>query len=257
MKKLYFIILLLLSLTANAQDTFTIYFDSGKDTPNAKSASELAIWIKDNKTVIIYRIDGFADTVGDSVTNRELSQRRANNIGAQLKTGGIPIARDALIKGLGENSGWASYLERRVAIYYELQEKEILLKPIAESLEYKVTIAKKGDKIVLGNLNFVGGTDEVLPASRPVLAELLEIMHHNPKLKIEIQGHVCCRKDDDNNVALRRALKVYNYLAQNGIEERRLSYKTFEGRQPLYSIPEKNEAEKVANRRVEIEIKAN
>ena len=58
----------------------------------------------------------------------------------------------------------------------------------------------------------------------------------------------------DTKLSYRRALKIFNYLKDNGIQLRRLAYKGFGSNQPVYPIPEKNEEEKIANRRVEIEI---
>lgn len=113
---------------------------------------------------------------------------------------------------------------------------------------------KVGDKIRLENLNFIGGSDKLLPESLPVLEELLQVMIDNPKLKIQIQGHVCCYIKDPSDISRKRAKAIYNYLIENGINKRRLSFKSFEGKKPLFNIPEETEEEKAANRRVEIEI---
>jgi outer membrane protein OmpA-like peptidoglycan-associated protein len=42
-----------------------------------------------------------------------------------------------------------------------------------------------------------------------------------------------------------------------GIDESRVTYKGFGSSQPLFPIPEKDEAQRAANRRVEIVITAN
>lgn len=94
----------------------------------------------------------------------------------------------------------------------------------------------------------------VLPSSRPILGELLKIMQDNPLLKIDIQGHICCQKVEENQISLKRAMAVYNYLVRNGVNKSRLSYQSFGSSRPVHPLPEKSEAEKVANRRVEIEI---
>lgn len=113
---------------------------------------------------------------------------------------------------------------------------------------------KVGDKIRLENLNFIGGSDKLLPESEPVLEELLQVLTDNPKLKIQIQGHVCCYRKDPADISRKRAKAIYKYLIEKGIKKRRLSFKSFEGKKPLFSIPEDTEEEKAANRRVEIEI---
>lgn len=119
----------------------------------------------------------------------------------------------------------------------------------------EITInGKVGDKIRLENLNFIGGSDKLLPESLPVLEELLQVMIDNPKLKIQIQGHVCCYIKDPSDISRKRAKAIYKYLIENGIKKRRLSFKSFDGKKPLFNIPEETEEEKAANRRVEIEI---
>jgi outer membrane protein OmpA-like peptidoglycan-associated protein len=54
-----------------------------------------------------------------------------------------------------------------------------------------------------------------------------------------------------------RAKAVYNYLLRQKINRNRLSFKGFGNTQPIFPIPEKTEAERDANRRVEIQIVEN
>ncbi|MBC7439116.1 MAG: OmpA family protein, partial [Flavobacterium sp.] len=49
-----------------------------------------------------------------------------------------------------------------------------------------------------------------------------------------------------------RAKAVYNFLIGNNIEKNRLTYKGFGSSLPIFQVPEKNESERAANRRVEI-----
>ena len=95
------------------------------------------------------------------------------------------------------------------------------------------------------------------PESRAKMFELLLVMQNNPDLKIEIQGHLCCQPVDRLDLSTKRAKAVYNFLIANEIYKGRLSYKGFGSSQPIYPLPEKNEAERAANRRVEILIVEN
>lgn len=113
---------------------------------------------------------------------------------------------------------------------------------------------KRGDKVVLNNLNFKGGTTTLLEESEPVLRELLKIMWDNPKLKIQVQGHICCQDDKEHEISGARARLVWRYLKKNGISKDRVSHKDFGGTAPLWSIPETTDCEREQNRRVEIEI---
>lgn len=50
-------------------------------------------------------------------------------------------------------------------------------------------------------------------------------------------------KIDKANIAYLRAKKVYDFLIENGIDKSRLSFKSLGSSQPIYSLPEKNNAE--------------
>ena len=119
-------------------------------------------------------------------------------------------------------------------------------------------MAKVGDKLVMNNLYFYDRSGIFVPESLPVMEELLQFMVTHPKVKIEIQGHICCQLGEDpEDIALVRAIAVHNYLVANDIDDTRLQYKSFGSTQPIHKIPEKNEKERNENRRVEILILEN
>lgn len=125
----------------------------------------------------------------------------------------------------------------------------------------RVDQAQPGEKLKLENLNFYLNTFAIVKESRGKLYELLLVMQQNPEISIDIQGHICCMttdrnnlSGDRNNLSGQRAKAVWQFLTMNGIDKSRLSYKGFGVTQPLFSIPEKSEEERAANRRVEIEI---
>ena len=76
-------------------------------------------------------------------------------------------------------------------------------------------------------------------------------------MKIEIQGHLCCMPVDRLDLSTQRAKAINNFLVANGINEKRLTYKGFGSTQPIFPLPEKDEGQRSANRRVEIMIVAN
>jgi len=118
----------------------------------------------------------------------------------------------------------------------------------------RVDQAQPGEKLKLENLNFHLNTFAIVKESRGKLYEILMVMQQNPEISIDIQGHICCMTNDRNNLSGQRAKAVWQFLTMNGIDKSRLSYKGFGVTQPLFSIPEKSEEERAANRRVEIEI---
>ena len=92
----------------------------------------------------------------------------------------------------------------------------------------------------------------VTNASRPKMFELLSVLRLNPKLKIEIQGNLCCQPVDRLNLSTERAKAIYNFLVYYKVDKNRLSYKGFGSSNPIFALPEKSEEERAANRRVEI-----
>lgn len=235
--------------TCIAQQQFTVYFDFDIDEANTASAQKLPQWMAQNPEAEIVKIYGYTDSIGHAAYNIDLSQRRAAHVLEQLKSNNISIADSLEIKGFGENFNLSPrHAENRKAVvYYTVPE-------MAGSLTKATETAKKGDKLRLPGLNFYNYSDVVLPQSQPVLHELLAIMKNNPGLKIEIQGHICCQPTETHEISIKRARAVYNFLIAQGIEQSRLSYRGFASTRPIYPLPERNEAERVANRRVEIEI---
>ena len=146
-----------------------------------------------------------------------------------------------------------------------IEKKEIIQVPDTDDLIYPVGLyknpyatAKVGDKLVMNNLYFYDRSGIFVPESLPVMEELLEFMITHPKVKIEIQGHICCQLGEDpEDIALVRAIAVHNFLVANDIDDSRLLYKSFGSTQPIHKIPEKNEKERNENRRVEILILEN
>ena len=112
--------------------------------------------------------------------------------------------------------------------------------------------AKPGDKITLKNLNFYENSFAVVPESRPKMYELLEVMKLHPKLKIKVEGHVCCMTADRRNLSRERAKAIVLFLHAQGIARDRMTFEGFGVSQPIYPIPEKSEEQAAANRRVEI-----
>lgn len=121
------------------------------------------------------------------------------------------------------------------------------------TLESKFYKAKKGDLIRINNINFYYNSERIMDQSLPLLDELLDIMMNNPKLVIEIHGHICCNQNpNDTKLSYRRALVILKFLTKYGVEVNRLAFRGYGSNDPIYKLPEKNEKERAANRRVEI-----
>ena len=248
----------LLSTVAFSQTKFTVYFDTDSHQLTQKELNRLDVFLK-NKDLKFIKIIGFCDYRATNGYNDTLALNRANYVYHIIEK--VTNQKQIEIESKGENFTQNSDLKlnRKVEIFYEETETDKTLpKDDKKNLSQQVSTAKVGDKLILKNLHFYNRSGIFVPESRPILEELLKIMLANPNLKIEIQGHICCQMGTDvEDTAKVRALAVYNYLVNNGINKNRLSYKSFGSSKPIHIIPENNEDERNENRRVEIQIIAN
>ena len=283
------VLFLFISYLSVAQEQFTVYFDTNKFDLTSTEKENLNRWMMNNPKVKIVAINGYTDKDGSSELNDTLAQKRVDfiyNMVAQK----IAIRSDFKTRSFGENhlQEKDKSKNRRVDIYFILEkdlsrENEILgikeevkvpqpkpeirypdifqvRNPNGTTSEFtldvafmqKVTKAKAGEKLQLDNLNFQFNTFAITNESRGKLYELLLVMMQNPQLKIEIQGHICCNSSGKETLSTQRAKAIKLFLVSQGIDKSRATFKGFGSTQPLYPLPEKNEQERAANRRVEI-----
>lgn len=288
------LIIVFFTTKINAQEQFSVYFDSNKHELKPGEFSSLESWMAENKDSKILAINGYTDEDGTTGLNDSLAQRRVSHIFVLLK-GKIATREDFRVRSFGEmhKQSPVKAENRKVTIYYLVKkdlarENEIL--GIKEenpkvvdkaSIKYpekvsvvgpngkeeelvldlafmkKVGGAKKGEKIKIENLNFYENTFGVMAGSRHRLYELLQVMEANPGLKIKLLGHVCCMTADRKDLSTQRAKAIMMFLNQSGIEKSRLSFQGFGVTDPIYAIPEKTPEEREANRRVEVMIVEN
>lgn len=290
----FLILFFLISQIALAQEQYSVYFDTNESGLTAAESQRLNQWIAANSKVKIVAINGFTDRDGSNELNDTLSQKRANFI-FDFIADKVAIRSDFKSRSFGENhlQKQDKSKNRRVDIFYILEkdlarENEILgikeeikvpqPKPVQQypdifqvqnpngtvsdftldvAFMQKVAAAKSGEKLQLENLNFQFNTFAITNESRGKLYELLLVMQKNPQLKIEIQGHICCNASNKETLSTQRAKAIKGFLKSQGIENSRVTYKGFGSTQPLFPLPEKNEQERAANRRVEILIVEN
>jgi outer membrane protein OmpA-like peptidoglycan-associated protein len=220
--------------------------------------------VNENPNIEVLKIYGFCDWKGSNSYNDSLSLRRITRVLEFLKSKQIKVNDNYEIRGFGEDfeQSAVQFENRKVLIVYD----KLKTKKINESrffdentpLVDQFKTATVGDVIRLKNINFYNMTPRILPKSKPVLYDLLCALQDNPKLKIEIQGHICCQTQFDiNELSVMRARAIYNYLIGQKINRKRLSYKGFGTSKPLHPIPEKSSQEEEENRRVEILIMEN
>lgn len=293
MKKLILYILLFVSANClYAQEQFSVYFESNRFGLSNAENIRLQNWITDNQNSKILAISGYTDEDGSTQYNDTLSIRRVQKIYDNI-SGKVKIREDFKRISFGElhKQSKIKAENRKVVIFYLKEkdlarEEEILgsklsAQKLSEAIIFPEKIivtnfdgtkaeivldvkfmetfntAKSGEKLKLENLNFVLNTYAITKESRSKLYELLTVMQNNKKVKISIQGHLCCMVADKRELSTQRAKAVKQFLEHNGIESTRMTFKGFGGTTPLFAIPEKTEEERAANRRVEIEVLEN
>jgi outer membrane protein OmpA-like peptidoglycan-associated protein len=240
MKLIYIFFFVFLSNAIFAQEQFSVFFESNKFDLTAKEKSNLNQWISANKTAKIVGIYGFTDEDGSSGYNDTLAKNRINSIYNIIKDK-IKIRDDFKTRSFGKLHKMSPVkAENRKVTLYFLEEKDLVREneilgikkekkdsiptpkaivnypdklifqnPNGTKTEYmldvdfmnKVNQANAGEKLKIENLNFRINTFIVVPESVGKMYELLVVLQNNPKLKIEIQGHLCCMPSDKQNLS--------------------------------------------------------
>ena len=269
-----------------AQEQFSIYFESNKYEFTPSESQRLNQWMSNNPLIKVLGIHGFCDEDGSFGFNDTLAKKRINFVFNVIKDK-VKIREDFKTRSFGELHYLSKIKSenRKVTLFYieskdfnreneiigikeetvvlpkepiQYPEKLVFDNPDGSQSEYKLDIdfmqkmseASLGQKLKLENLNFQINTFIVVPNSKGKMYELLVVMQKNPNLKIEIQGHLCCMPIDRLDLSTQRAKAINNFLVANGINEKRLTFKGFGSSHPIYALPEKDETQRAANRRV-------
>jgi len=121
-------------------------------------------------------------------------------------------------------------------------------------LELGIEEAKAGQSIVLNNIYFEVGKENINTDFSTDLDKLVQFLKDNPDTKFEIQGHTDNTGSLATNTKLSqsRANSVVNYLVKNGIDRVRLLAK---GYGPSLPVSDNNTAEgRAQNRRVVMKV---
>lgn len=126
---------------------------------------------------------------------------------------------------------------------YQQITKEILLQPI-----------EVGTKIVLENIFFDFNKASLRSESHAELNRMVRIMEKNPGMEVEISGHTDNKgsMEYNMNLSLNRAKNVVEYLVDNGIDAKRLTYQGYAFKDPIATND--TEEGRQLNRRVEFRV---
>lgn len=273
MKKLLLITLLFSQLLiAQKEMTHEVYFETDKFEVPPTEHNRLLMFLSEIESMDIAKISiyGFTDDRGTDTYNLKLSQDRANSIKTIFSNNefdesvitNVDGKGEILLKLIKENDlnkirGLNRKVEIIVSSVFPPKVKEA--PEVAEAKKREATELlkgelKAGDKFELNNILFKTGYSKLLPESKETLKELAEILVERKDLYFTIQGHVCCtknsrdaidRKTKKRNLSVARAKFIYDYLAKQGVNKRRMKYVGMRRKFPLGGEPK-------LDRRVEI-----
>lgn len=252
---------------AQTQSKYIVYYESNKSSisQQALKALDSIVAVLKNSESYTIQLIGHTDNTGDETKNQELSQARAKSISDYFTTKGLLATKItssglASAQAIGDNATEQGKAKNRrteigietVQLVEDEQMEEVIPDPPKPKSPTSIQKSdlKVGNSLVLKNMSFEGGTDNLLMEAKPSLESLLSTMQNNPTLEIEIAGHVCCA--DDMPLSIARAKAVHDYLISKGIDKSRLKYIGYSRNKPIGS--DATEEGRKQNRRVEITI---
>lgn len=113
---------------------------------------------------------------------------------------------------------------------------------------------KKGEKIILENVEFETGKADLKPGTFESLEKAVKTMQDYPNMIVEISGHTDNKGKAKMNLelSLARAQSVKQYLVNRGIEEFRIKTRGYGMTQPVST--NKTEEGRAKNRRIEFKV---
>ncbi len=153
---------------------------------------------------------------------------------------------------LTQGADYALYVNRTGYLFHSLNfnySENANLEPIEQNILLEKAV--KGSVAVLENLFFDSDKYELKEKSITELEKIQRFLTENPNITIEIGGHTDNTGNPAYNQQLseRRAMAVYNYLANNGIDKKRLVAKGYGQSRPVAS--NSSDQGKQQNRRIE------
>ena len=284
MKNLHLYTFLLISLHVFSQtkekDSIFVLYKIGKYVLTDKNKDIIHTYLNTIDTTKTYNVHiiSSADYIGTEENNLILAGKRAEKIkiildkkpklfsDIQTINQGEVSNKDSITKQRGNKKNRKTTIvfiknrapEKKVDL--PIQKPTYIYNPVKAAFDLKV-----GKKFILKRLIFIRGTTKIQQRSKGSLLALLRFLKENPKVGIEIQGHLCCNSGfyqmdksmvkplDKKNLSARRAEMVYKYLVRNGIRSKRLTYNGYGFQMPIH-FPETSQKEKSINKRVEIVI---
>jgi len=275
MKRIVSLLVLLTALSGQAQtdSVIRIYFDFGSYELTGKDPFAQLDHSRWEPSLIV---EARTDTTGNSEYNRSLADFRLRSVLSLLQKHPYFSVGNAIITGenYAVDHSYKAAKERCVIVRLRAKPSTSPNRTLP-SVAKNTTPEKKqeeapadsdrmpksfhpdsamvqGDVLILHNIEFLINETVITLESYPELQQVLEVMKSHPTMRIHIRGHVCCAPAQ--SLSDQRALKIYNYLLDNGIEPQRITHKGYSNKRPNPAA--KNDLFSQEHRRVEIVIVA-
>jgi outer membrane protein OmpA-like peptidoglycan-associated protein len=244
-----FILSISISFSQHKDSTYYFYFKIGQSDQHIDSIVAFEKHFapfRSCKTCGI-KLEGYTDKIGDDYSNQVLAMKRINYVKTLIRdTVNIKVVEEVIGEKLSQNAkNNQSYRMVKMTIHSPVIIKTPILRIETEAKFEKFAELNKPVRL---KVNFLAGKFHLLPDSMEDLDLLKEFLKANPQVTAKIAGHVCC--SDERLLSKNRALSVYNYLVDRGINKNRLSYVGLSNSRPL--VKEINEETEAINRRVEV-----
>lgn len=200
-------------------------------------------------------------TTAACVTDPNTGERRISKaaIGAVLG-GGAGYVLGEVLGGRSDRTeriigaGVGALAGGAVGVYMDRQEQELRRQTAGTG----VVVEREGDELLLtmpSGITFAHDRSDIQPQFQSTLDQVARTLQAYPSTLIDVYGHTDSTGSDAYNQALseRRAQAVASYLISRGVQPVRIATQGF-GETRLSVSPERSEADRQANRRVEIRI---
>lgn len=233
------------------------YYSHEESTDQGTRSRIYEIHIPDDQQ-IKYKSNYVRGRVTDKVTGKPLSARielfnlATNEIESMVESDSL--SGEYLIV-LTQGSDYALYSNRKGYLFNSSNFRYAdvtQFEPIA--MDIQLEPAAKGSTVVLNNIFFDTDKHELKENSVTELQKILRFLTENAQMSIQISGHTDNTGSAVYNQQLseKRAQSVYNYLINNGLDAKRISWKGYGQTQP--KATNETEEGRQLNRRIEFVI---
>ncbi len=203
---------------------------------------------------------GLTGCTTDPYTGEQQSSRTARNAGIGAVGGAIAgavignnVGGGDAGKGAAIGAAVGGLTGAGVGAYQDRQEQALR----QELATTGVRVQRNGDNITLimpGNITFPTDESTIRQDFFPVLSSVAKVIQEYDQTRVLVEGHTDDTGSDAYNdqLSVRRAESVGNYLAAQGVMAARIDARGYGERQPIAT--NSTQSGRAANRRVEIDL---